>query len=73
MKIKRITKLGGLSQSEANRLSDAYIKEGYETEIIPTYIRRDSVIIFRSNEYELHVYKLIKRRKRWYTINDNIT
>jgi hypothetical protein len=73
MKLKKIARLKDLSNDKVNRLAEAYNNEGYETEIIPTYIARDNCIKFRSDEYELHVYKLIKRNKRWYTINDNET
>lgn len=71
MKLTKITKLIDISKEEANRLAEAYSNEGYEVEVIPTYINKDSYIKIRPDEYELHVYKLIKRKKRWYTIDFN--
>lgn len=73
MKVKKITKLKNLTEQEVNRLSDAYIKEKYITEIIPTYIdKRGLTFEKNSNRYELHVYELIKRSKRWYTTIDKL-
>lgn len=69
MKIKKVTTIKDLTKSKANSLSNAYQNEEYVTEIIPTYLdKRVSVFCSDSDRYELHVYELIKRTKRWYTV-----
>lgn len=68
MKLKKITKINDISLKTAQRLSNVFNDEGFETEIVPTYI---SSVGESYNNYEIHIYKQTRRESRWYTIMFN--
>jgi hypothetical protein len=73
MKLKRVSMIKNLSEGEMNRISASYEKEGYITESIPTYVDNRGLSFLKNpNIYELHVYKTVKRSKRWYTFNETL-
>lgn len=63
MKIKRIARIKDLSSNTASRLSRAFENEGYETELVATYL---TSVGEEYCKYDLNIYTKNKKKAHWY-------
>lgn len=63
MKLKKINRIKKLERELAEKIGKEYENKGYLIEITKS---EDNTVLNQRDKYELNVYELIKRTKRWF-------